>query len=263
MSDRLEKMTAAAKRIGLFMRRDLRTQWRSGLIQLAAVSAIVFVIILLTAWQGNNPGILHSWLFPLFYLIIGYVLTGQSFSDLHKKDSTHQFLMLPVSAGEKVVSRLLFTGIGYTLIFVAGYWITSLLGWMISRLLFENSVPLFRPFAVGMFRLYGKYLVTQGIFFLGAAWFRKHSLFKTVLLLFGLAVLLALWGLLGTRILFWELFTGKALQFNTLVSMPGASYTLMNIAEATAQIMFWAFLAPFCWIMAWFRVKEAEVHHGV
>jgi hypothetical protein len=114
-----------------------------------------------------------------------------------------------------------------------------------------------------MIRVYGNYLVSQGIFFLGAAWFRKHSLFKTVLVLFGLSVILGLWGLLGARLLFWELFTGNAFQLNTLAAMPGVSYTFMRVAESVARIIYWGLLAPFCWILAWLRVREAEVHHGV
>lgn len=31
----------------------------------------------------------------------------------------------------------------------------------------------------------------------------------------------------------------------------------------TAEVVYWSALAPFCWVVTYFRLREAEVSHGV
>jgi hypothetical protein len=251
------------------MRRDIYTQWRSALIAVGAGAAFVVILSVLTLWQGEG-GRFHQVLFPLLFIPGGYLLASRAFSDLHKKESIQNFLLLPAGSLEKTLSRLLFAGPGYVLLGAAAYTAASLAAYPLTTLIFKASIPPFNPFSGEALGIYGHYLITQSMFFLGAAWFRRNNFFKTVLILAALGFAAALWAIISFRIVYWDYFTGffKAdlnmyFNFNSFETMPGLSFRALKTLEISGNIFYRALLAPFCWIIAWMRVREAEVHHGV
>ncbi len=251
------------------MRRDIYTQWRSALIAVGAGAAFVVILSILSLWQGDGSRF-HETLFPLLLFPGGFLLTSRAFSDLHRKESIQNFLLLPAGSIEKTASRLLFTGPGYTLLAAAAYTAASLAAYPLTSFLFHTAITPFNPFSGEAFGIYGNYLITQSVFFLGAAWFRKNNFLKTVLILAAFGFAAALWAIISVRIVFWDYFTGfftadlsMQFDFNSLETMPGLSYRAMKALEITGDVFYWALLAPFCWTIAWMRVREAEVHHGV
>ncbi len=262
-------MKGFGTRLYYLMRRDIYTQWRSALIAVGAGAAFVVILSMLTLWQGESARF-HQVLFPLLFIPGGYLLASRAFSDLHKKESIQNFLLLPAGSLEKTASRLLFTGPGYILLAAAAYTAASLAAYPLTSLLFKASIPPFNPLSGEAFGIYGHYLVTHSVFFLGAAWFRKNNFFKTVLILAALGFAATLWMMLSLRIVYWDFFTGlfeinlnMYADFSSLESMPGLSFRVVRALEIAADIFYRVLLAPFCWTIAWMRVREAEVHHGV
>jgi hypothetical protein len=258
-------------RLALLIRRDLHTQWRSALLSLAAAAAFVIAVALIAAFQGNAARV-HEILFPLLFFPGGYILASRAFSDMHKKDSIQHFLLLPAGALEKTAARLLFTGPGYVLLASFGYTVASLLAWGLTSLLFKTAVLPFNPFTEMAGALYIQYLVTHSIFFLGAAWFRKNHLLKTVLALIGFAFLVMLFSAASFRIVFWDFFSGfftpdKGLNTyfdaHNISLFPGLGFRLMRYLEIAVKGFYFFVIPPFCWIVAWLRIKEVEVNHGV
>lgn len=259
-----------AGRILLLIRRDLFTYWRSVYIGLISVGALSLAIFLLAAWQGN-PEVIHGVLFPLLFIFGAFVISSVSFNDMHRKESIHHFLMLPASAGEKLVSRLLFVGPIYFVIAVALYTLSSVLGHGLGLLLFSRGVPVFIPFQMEILQMLLHILVLQSIFFLGSTWFRKNQLLKTVLTLVLFSFFMGLWMLLSFRIVFWDYFDGLYTMSQSLEAQSSSadyffaahSYQIYRVMHVSVRILYWGLLAPFCWIVSWFRIKEAEVHNGV
>ena len=111
------------------------------------------------------------------------------------------------------------------------------------------------------------FLVVQSVFFLGAAWFRSLHWFKTVLSVSAIGIGLGVLALIAFRIFFADFFIGL------LVPSPGLYVALANIYssnkdlyDAVCMIMiviYFGALAPFFWFVAWLRVKETQVSHGV
>jgi len=253
-------MSFSIRCLFLLMKRDLHTQWRNAFLALAAAIAVIIVLGVLVAWQGDTRQF-HDILFPLLFLPGGYILTSRSFSDLHHKASIRHFILLPAGAGEKTLSRLLFSGPCYLLLAIFGYSIAALCAHFLTLLLFRNAIPFFTPFTRNLRFLYDNYLASQSLFFLGAAWFRKNHFLKTVLTLTLLSFFFSLLGLLAQRLAFGGLY-----QLNHLdpsIFRPLLGRGLMEGLIRCAKIFYWGILPPFCWLVSWLRIREAEVSHGV
>ena len=90
------------------------------------------------------------------------------------------FLLLPASALEKTVSRLLIHTVGL-IVFLLVF--TTVLSWVlegINTVAFGVRREFFSPFDRVAWLMLPHFLVTQALFFLGAAWFRKVQFVKTV-----------------------------------------------------------------------------------
>ena len=100
----------------------------------------------------------------------------------------------------------------------------------------------------------GIYVVTQSVFFLGALYFRKNNLLKTLLsvfviqAIFSIVMVFAGWLILG--------------EFNQLneENIPADTmyFFTVNIPEI-ARTVFWVVTAPFFLIVSYFKFKEREV----
>lgn len=262
-------MKGFGQRLFILMRRDVYTQWRTALLAVAAAGVLVIVLSLLVLWQGGGEKF-HEVLFPLLFIPGGYVLASRAFSDMHRKETIQHFLLLPAGSVEKTLSRLLFTGPGYIVLAAAGYTVASMLSFLAASLIFPDPIAPFNPLSAEALGLYAHMLVTQSFFFLGAAWFRKNQLIKTILMLAAFGFAVSLWGFISVRLVFWDYFSGlfrpdMNLHFDVgdIGALPGYSYRLVKAGELAANIIYWALLAPFCWVLAWMRVKEAEVSHGI
>ncbi len=110
------------------------------------------------------------------------------------------------------------------------------------------------------------FIVAQAVFFLGAAWFRKVQYVKTLL-----AILIGIVAFLGLIVLaFW---LAGIIAFTAARTDPAGGPSRVAVApnpfdwpqrcRRSLNILAFFVLPLFCWFVAWLRVSETQVSHGV
>ncbi len=250
MSDQL-----SLQRLAWVLRNDVMRSYRSTLVISGTAALVALAVSLSVAYDGEvGQG-------PLFYRAFfiaalfawGTLATSEAFSDLHGRGSNASFLLLPASALEKTLSRLLIYTVGLIVYLLA---FTVALSWVlegINTLWIGERRELFSPFDSLAWSLVPHFVVAQSLFFLGAAWFRKVHFIKTV----GAAIALAA-GLCAIA-------AGLAWLVGPIACVNAECYEfpLFDWLTDAAPVAYFYLLPPFCWFVAWLRVTETQVSHGI
>lgn len=243
------------RRLAFVLRSDLMRTHRSALLISGTAGLVALVVSLLGAYDGNvGEG---STFYRIFFIATlfawGTIATSVCFSDLHGRATNMAFLLLPASALEKTVSRLLFYTVGlvaYLLLF------TTLLSWVlegINTLWIGDRRAFFSPLDGLGWSLVPHFLVTQALFFVGAAWFRKVQFVKTVASVIGISI-----GLCTIAVsLAWMVGPQACLNANCF------EFPFLDWVTDAAPVAYFYLLPPFCWFVAWLRVTETQVSHGI
>jgi hypothetical protein len=251
MSDQL-----SPQRVLWLLRSDLLRNYRSWLV----TSGTVALVALLFSWLGAWDRIVGADFYDRVFIAVlfgwGTIATSQAFADLHGRNSNIAFLLLPASALEKTAARLVLHTVVLFLYLLVFTTVLSLVLEGANAALFGVRRPFFSPLDGTAWWILPHYLVVQSVFFLGAAWFRKAHFVKTV------GAVLALWfGLLfiGAGIA-WSLAPND-MHFDGDV---GANFfvSLERLGDG-ARIVYHSLLPAFCWFVAWLRVTETQVSHGI
>jgi hypothetical protein len=243
------------RRLAFVLRSDLMRIYRSALLIGGTAALVALVVSLAGAYDGDvGEG-------PLFYRIFfiaalfawGTIATSVCFSDMRGRGTNIAFLLLPASALEKTVSRLLIHTvalIAFLLLF------TTLLSFVlegINTLWIGERRELFSPLDGLGWSLLPHFLVAQALFFLGAAWFRKVWFIKTVGAVLGIVI-----GLCAVAVgLVWLIGPAQCLTADCY------EFPMWDWLADAAPVAYFYLLPPFCWFVAWLRVGEAQVSHGI
>jgi hypothetical protein len=249
MSDQL-----SFRRLALLLRNDALAGYRSLLIVSATLAVLLVFGALIGAFNGGGFRTYYDGCFIATLFACGLIATSLSFRELHDKHRNTSYLLLPASALEKTLARLAFGTVGmiaYTLVLVA---VVAPLTESLNLAVFGVQNRLFEPFGWLPWTLIPHYLVAQSAFFLGAAWFRKAHFIKTAL---ALHLLLAIFSGLAF-LLGWLLEKRLQSGYYEIDLLP-----LGRFFEAVWQPVYYIALPLFLWFVAWLRVKEAQVSHGV
>jgi hypothetical protein len=239
------------------LRADALRNYRSWLVAAGTLALVALAISVSGAADGMVGDGFYGVFFGIALFAFGTLGTSQVFTDLHGRATNTALLLLPASALEKTLSRLLLMTVGlivYLLLF------TTVLSWVlegINAAVFGIRRPTFTPLDATAWFLVPHYLVAQSVFFLGAAWFRKLHFIKTVgtvlLIWVGLVTIAAgiVWLLFGSEMMFSDgyRFNDFELPFEWL--------------SRTAIAVYYVALPAFCWFVAWLRVTETQVGHGI
>ena len=249
MSDQL-----SLQRVTRVLRNDVMRSYRSTLVISGTAALVALVVSLSLAYDGEVSQT------PLFYRAFfigllfawGALATSEAFSDLHGRATSASFLLLPASALEKTLSPLLIYTVGLGVYLFA---FTTALSWVlegINTLWIGERRELFSPFDSLAWSLVPHFLVAQALFFLGAAWFRKGQFIKTVGAVIGIVTGLSAFAVLV------EWLLGPQ-------SSGGGFYydDPTDWIVAVAPWVYYFVLPPFCWFVAWLRVTETQVSHGI
>ena len=251
-------------RLRALLRNESIGEWRIWLIASAVTVGAMFV--------GASFALRRDGLDPPFYRVAffvalavwGTIQSSLAFAELHNKSKNTAFLLLPASALEKTLAPLLTSTIvliAYLLVLTtAASAAIEGTNWFMYR----RTNELFDPSASDVWSGLPRYLVIQSWFFLGAAWFRRAHYLKTLLaVMVGGLLLAALALLLGWVAGFVSASSGGLHVQANLRAWPFPYFTAdgpVNLALVTlwyvAQPMFW-------WWLAWLRVRETQVSHGV
>ncbi len=264
------KIEFNVRRFGLLLKKDAFSVYRTAAVSAMAVSLVVILISLISVWSGDIDPAFHQIFFPTILILGGFIVTSRVFIDMHSSKTIHDWMMLPASLLEKHLSRLLASTILWILGALVGYSIISLVSEGLNGLIFGRGHLLFNPFAIEIWKTIPYYLVTQSIFFLGAAYFRKNHLIKTVLILALFALVLALVIALLGRVVFWDYFSGffipkESMRIGTTGGpAQGAQIeSFLQVMSVIGKTLYWGILAPFCWFLSYLRIREQEVRYAV
>lgn len=253
------------KRFVMVLKRDELMRWRGTMLTGLTILGVSTLLTLIQAVQYQSTESLVG-LYAGFLFLGGFIVASNAFKAMHSRETAHDWLMLPASGEEKFLSRLAASSLGYwvfiTLIFTLGV----VFGQLLHLLLAGRAGALFNPISPEVLKLFPHYLIAQSIFIAGAAFFRKHQFLKTILFLSILGMVVGFFTLIAARLLFGEFFQpGIGTELNLNLADP-SFYATRRVGEYLLQaikILYYSVLAPFCWITAYFRVKEAEVRYAV
>ena len=234
-------------------------RWKILLIS-ATVGTLVVLICGIAASQRTGM-ILHQLLYPLFLFGSGFIVTTRAFQELDDAKAAGTWLMIPASTFEKFSSRLFLTSIGYVAGSMLVYFMVAVISKGLNQMIFEFSHPLFNPLDPWVRYNAALYLVLQSLFLVGAIYFRRFAYVKTILFL-SLLSLVFLIGLfvmskwiLGDNIR--ALLSGEYLISWELLSMQWAGQ-IRDALLFWIKIGFWGVLAPLCYVITYFRLREIE-----
>lgn len=227
-------------------------------------------------------GSMHQDLYGYALFILGIFATSRSFRAVHDPTRNEAYLLLPASSLEKFCARLIpvTLGIGIFLPIIL-FALTTIIE-SVSQLIFGTRRPLFNPFDSEIWKLYGYYIIIQAPFFLGAIWFRRFNFLITSFVIILFHLLLAIAILITARITIgateWQHLHGQNLQQGSNTGTLNQfdfwhfgiahdfSHQLLATNWSFLATVFWiviALLPPVLWWIAWLRLKEVQVDHGV
>ena len=249
------------------LKRDILSNINSTLIALGAVTAVIYFISAISAYNNAPSGQLYFTLFTNFLFAGGLIVTSMIFKEMHKKETAQNYLLLPASNFEKFFSRLLISTIGFALITLVGVTVISYLSEGVNLLIFKRHNVIFNPFSKTVWMLMAHYMVAQSIFFLGSVFFRKYHFIKTINVIFLIQLSLSIITVLFARIIFFDFFEGFfglnetsfQIQWDALKINPDT----IKVLFTTGKIIYWLVPAPLFWTISYFRLKEAEVKNAI
>lgn len=245
-------------RLYMLTRRHILSNTRGWLIAFGAVSGALLVISLLTAYFNpeNLPNLTPTYIAIMF--IGGYIFTSNIFSELHDTRKATHYLTVPVSTTERLLAAWLLTAIVFPILSMLLITLIILIANLLMNLTL-NFEPFQQVFYNGGFGIFRSYLITQSIFLLGAAYFRKNNFLKTVLALFVFSmVVMALTSAFGYLLLSPLSESGEVTFGSGGMNIQLESLFLERIPNA-ARLIYYFLSIPFFLVVSWFTLKERQV----
>jgi hypothetical protein len=244
----------SGQRLAWVVRNDLLRSYRSALVVLSTAALVALLVSLAGAYDGDvGQGATFYRVFFIAALFAwGTIATSVCFSDMYGRATNAAFLLLPASALEKTLSRLLIHTVGLTAFLLVFTTLLSGLLEGINTLWIGERREFFSPLDDVAWTLVPHFLVAQALFFLGAAWFRKVQFVKTVGVAIGIVI-----GLSAFAVLVAWLLSPRGW---------GAGFHIDDPIDWIVEVAPWAYfivLPLLCWFVAWLRVTETQVSHGV
>ena len=196
------------KRLGFMARRDFINRWRSLSVAAGAVSGVLILIVLIELLFTRRSSVEYVAYLRASLIIWGCIDASMAFLSLQNKTMNEGFLLLPASALEKTLVRLLFTSLVLPFFILAVVFLSSVVGEALGALFFRDPFVPIRMFGVGHLKTIGYVVIAQSVFFLGAAWFKKAHLVKTVFALIVISIAFGFVAAFLFRIVFASYFTG-------------------------------------------------------
>jgi hypothetical protein len=226
-------------------------------IAIAAIAGVLFAILVTDSYvRGyiHYEPLISS--FYIFFFLGGFIYTSRIFGELHQPEKSYQYLTLPASTLEKMVSQWLFSAVGFVLVSYILLFIVSLLGAVTASALFDIQFELLNVQNLIFTQNTGIYFVLQSIFFLGACYFRNYNFIKTLLALFivGFAINLIVSGLL--YVIFGQSILSESNFWMQLNDLP--LFVETEFPQLVRAVVGYG-IAPFFLVVSYFTLKERQV----
>ncbi len=245
------------RRLFLLIRRQLLSQANSWLVSFAAVAGTLLIISLLVAvLQPTSLPALTALYFTILFLG-GYIFTSNIFGEMHHSGRSYQYLTLPVSTTERLLSAWLITALLFPLIGLISMALIILLANLVMDFTLDVT-PFQSIFNTTSIKIVRIYIITQSVFLLGAAYFKSFHFLKTLLALF--LISMVVW--VATAITAFALFNPLGDNGGVQIApneLPELEQFIVNYFPRVARIMFYYVTVPFFLVTTWFSIKERQV----
>jgi hypothetical protein len=198
----------------------------------------------------------------------GIFYAARFFREIHTTANGIYYFMIPATQLEKVTVSVFFTSVYYFVMMVLAYTIGNLFGTFLNNLLtdvdFLSTLGLFHHDTLNwrlfeqteilqfegdfseaktasyVWLFFKAFLSIQSLFILGGIWFKNNQTFKTIFFIIGICIIFLIIGVFGIKMI-----EHNTIQLNHIV---GKIFTV-----------FFYLLAPFLWVVSYFRLTEKEV----
>ena len=241
------------------LRADL-VQYRSSLSigAMAVCGASLLMLVALAPTAGSwRP---HEIFVPGLLYVGGLVFVSYSFVELGDPVRRSAYLLVPASTLEKASARLALTLVAFPAASLILYWVTSLAGSGLARLIWEESFGVYNPFTDETWRLLAVYPMVHSIFFLGAVWFRKATVFKTMLTVVLAQIGLAIVTAVIFRIVFFDFFHGMSFEPSKefRLNVTDAGWLTSDLSAQIGKVFIHLLFGPWFWVIAYLRLADTE-----
>ena len=238
-----------------FMRLQL-FKYRKGVFMVMGITfgVLFFVGFLLSVFIEHPENYDHTDSYVSALLIGGFIISSLAFSETDRLLRRISYLMLPVSTLERFICMWLLTSVGWLIVFTVSFMIYALIANPIGNMVFpDTTFKTFNPFGMVARQTMLTYGALQGVFLVGAAYFRKYVLPKTMITIF------IIFGLVGLTLFF-------SLKEQFLADHYCTTEGECELVDAfavhpvwfIAKGIFWYTLAPLTWVLSYWGLKEQE-----
>ncbi|MEM1120599.1 MAG: hypothetical protein AAGJ18_09120 [Bacteroidota bacterium] len=246
--------------------REVVLNQRIGLIVLATLFLILFINAL--TWAYNREGGYHAFGYPFFLVLTGSILSSLAFTEMDQSHSKQFYLLLPASHFEKFLSKWLLLGVGYFAVFTIGYYLMAFVAQFLGKTLFEFDLGTFSLLENENQLFIQLFFALQALFLLGAVYFRKYAVFKTLLSTFLTVICLVATAALLFRIVMFDMFEGlyyfrPAMEINgeMMTVQPSSGFKSFMQQNGESIIRLWGFwiIPAVLLVVGYFKLKEKEL----
>ena len=234
-------------------RRDFIIYRKPLLYGLLLIPLSVFMISYL---KGLSEGVLDAtfllnWI-AVFLFVGGIAFTSTVFWEFKSTPERAQYLTLPASNFEKLLSRWIYSLVLYPIFICLVFWI-----------LIKANGTGFNDQNKEILGIFGNvYILGHSIFFMFAIWFNKYVAPKSILTIWLVFFVLVLIISLLFRLVFMDVFDGFSIQFNETVKIDPKNENFPAWVEHNVcpllKIFVWYILPIFFWVVAYFKMQEKE-----
>lgn len=244
-------------RFNLLLRRQF-TENRKSLMWEAISIFGVFMLLFVFA-GGNSSGYTtkEQWNLYAITLIFTGIYNTKLLTKLRPDGQGLHQITLPASQLEKLLSVLVYSAVVfpllYSIVFFASNYLTYFIfhrfEWMHMELLTFDFTSNMMPFSTAIWGM----IILNAIFILGALWFKKHYFLKTIASGIAIGVLVGL--LLGATNHLPAI--SSTIADHSYIWWEAERNTLKWIDPALRALNY--LIAPFLWMVAYFRLTEKQI----
>lgn len=246
---------------------------RYGLTVLAFIGLLItwFVFAWLTGVDAPMARELQMVTFFFSLFAVGTFYASQYFSHLGSRAKGINFLLVPASALEKLLCSLLYTVFLFFIVFIAAYYLVDFLMVAIAG----RFTGAGKPAVVNVFRVivlrFNKdttlnfllfFFSVQSAFLLGSVYFEKYSFIKTIIGGFVAGFILFCFLYLFNEALLPEGDYPRGFLTGYRVYVDGVHDRFIKAPAWIGHLFHFVLMyavAPFAWIVTYFRLKEKQV----
>jgi hypothetical protein len=227
---------------------------------MTGMASVFGAVLLITLIAINSSGYYDinvlKFLFLVAMFIFGAIFTSNVFKEMHHPAKSYTFLTLPVSNSERLISAWIFSSLFVVTGFIIITGIASLLANVFSVVFFDNSFVAFDLYDRGFFVAMATFITIQPVFMLGAAQFKSHQFFKTLLSAFIVIGIIAMFSVIITSVLFKGAIVSMDLRQDFAI---GTINFMANTFPIIIKWMYWVLVGPFFLVVTFFKLKEKQI----